>query len=171
MADDKVTLYKPLGAPFTVDRRLQFLEYLTSHEKLGGRVGLCAQAVGVSLSTVTEHRKKDPGFNEAVLEAQQLWAENFLLSSAIERAVNGVSRPIYGGKYKDVQVGEERIYSDHLMGMLLKAKIPEFRADTQVNVTQSMAGGVLVIPAAPTCATEWQQQFGELAKGETGRND
>lgn len=161
--------YVPTKQPFTRERKVQFLEYLTSHPDIGGRPALCAQAVGVSLSTVGSHRKNDPAFNEAVVEAQQFWAENYLLSAAIERAVVGVEKSIYGGKYKDQVVGTERVYSDSLLSMMLKAKLPEFKTESNVNVTQNMAGGVLVIPSAPASPTEWQQQFGELALGKGGQ--
>ena len=57
--------------PFTSDRKQQFLDLFRSHPDLKGCRGLCAEAVGVSITTVYDHLKRDPEFAEAFEDALQ----------------------------------------------------------------------------------------------------
>lgn len=164
---------KPM-VPFTAERKQRYLELFRSHPELGGRKYLCAEAVGVSGSTIDYHVKHDPEFAQALEDARQAWIDEHLFSAALKRARDGVDRPIVGGKFKDQIVATERVYSDSLMLAMLRAHRAEFRdkdaADKQAADKLGTVGngGVMIIPAAPSTIGDWQKQFGELAKGTHG---
>jgi len=160
---------KPM-VPFTSDRKEQYLELFRTHPELGGRKYLCAEAVGVSGSTIDYHVKNDPEFAQALEDARQAWIDENLFAPALKRARDGVDRPILGGKFKDQIVASERVYSDSLMLAMLRAHRAEFRDKDVADKLGTVGnGGVMIIPAAPSTIRDWQEQFGELAKGTHGR--
>lgn len=145
------------------------LRYLYELRK-SGLMSLSAELVGVSDQAILSARKKDPEFEEAVQQAKCRHTDEVLIKAAIERAVNGVQKPIMGGKFKDEIVAYERIYSDSLLSQLLKARSAEFREPgKESGAYDTSNGGVLIIPAAPATIDDWQEQFGAMAKGTTGR--
>ena len=160
---------KPM-VPFTATRKEQYLELFRSHPDLGGRRALCAEAVGVSLSTIDYHTRHDPEFAQALEDARQAWIDEHLFSAALKRARDGVERPIIGGQFKDEIITYERVYSDSLMAMMLRAHRAEFKdGKDAASMTASGTGGVLIVPGAPATINEWQNQFGDLARGTVGR--
>lgn len=145
------------------------LRYLYELRK-SGLMSLSAELVGVSDTAIADARKKDPEFEEAVQQAKCRHTDEVLIKAAIERAVNGVQKPIVGGKFKDEIIAYERIYSDGLLSQLLKARSAEFREPGKESGAYDTGnGGVLIIPAAPATIDDWQAQFGSMAKGTTGR--
>ena len=160
---------KPM-VPFTSDRKEQYLELFRTHHDLGGRKYLCAEAVGVSGSTIDYHVKNDPEFAQALDDARQAWIDEHLFSAALKRARDGVERPIIGGKFKDEIITYERVYSDSLMAMMLRAHRQEFKdGKDNAGLNASGTGGVLIVPGAPATINDWQNQFGDLARGTVGR--
>ena len=160
---------KPM-VPFTSDRKEQYLELFRTHPDLGGRKYLCAEAVGVSGSTIDYHVKNDPEFAQALEDARQAWIDEHLFSAALKRARDGVERPIIGGKFKDEIITYEKVYSDSMMLAMLRAHKPEFKDKDGSGMSQSgSGGGVLIVPGAPATINEWQNQFGDLARGTVGR--
>lgn len=159
---------------FTAARKEQYLDYFRNHEMLGGRKYMCAEAVGVSWSTVDYHVKYDPEFAQRLEEARQAWIDETILIPALDRAAKGVLKPIIGGKNKDVIVTYERVYSDSLMLAMLKAHRPEFREREQNRnggIGTSGGGGVMIVPMAPRNTDEWQELYGEKARGKSGQVD
>ncbi len=152
---------------FTEERKIQYLHHL----RQTGLVYRAAELVGIEPGTVSKHRKVDPEFDEACDVAKQMWVDEVLVAEAVRRATKGTSRPIVGGKFKDEIVAYEQVYSDSLMAMLLRANRGEFKdKDLAGGGAYSNAGaGVLIIPASPDGLTQWQEKFGELAKGTHGR--
>ena len=160
---------KPM-VPFTSDRKQQFLDLFRSHPELKGCRALCAEAVGVSITTLYDHLKRDPEFAEAFEDALQAFIDENMFAPALKRARDGVERPIIGGKFKDEIVTYERVYSDSLMAMMLRAHRAEFKdGKDAANMTASGTGGVLIVPGAPATINDWQNQFGDLARGTVGR--
>jgi hypothetical protein len=153
--------------PFTEERKLRYLYEL----RRTGKKWLSAEVCGVRIGTVNDHRKKDPEFNEACEEALQLWVDEQVVGALIQRGVHGVEEPIFGGKFKDELVGHKRVYSDAALLQLAKANRPaEFREGAKDTGAYDLSnGGVLIIPAAPATIDDWQEQFGAMAKGTTGR--
>lgn len=98
------------------------------------------RTVGVSLLFLNQWCKDDPLVKERVDEAVQVGAQG-LLSAAIQRGVHGVEKAVY---YKGRQIDTETVYSDSLLGLLLKAKGgSDFKADNpapqvQVNIANLM---------------------------------
>ena len=160
---------KPM-VPFTSDRKQQFLDLFRSHPDLKGCRGLCAEAVGVSITTLYDHLKRDPEFAEAFEDALQAFIDENMFAPALKRARDGVERPIIGGKFKDEIITYERVYSDSLMAMMLRAHRAEFKdGKDAASMTASGTGGVLIVPGAPATINDWQNQFGDLARGTVGR--
>lgn len=160
---------KPM-VPFTSDRKQQFLDLFRSHPDLKGCRGLCAEAVGVSITTLYDHLKRDPEFAEAFEDALQAFIDENMFAPALKRARDGVERPIIGGKFKDEIITYEKVYSDSLMAMMLRAHRAEFKdGKDAASMTASGTGGVLIVPGAPATINEWQNQFGDLARGTVGR--
>lgn len=156
--------------PFTLDRKREFLDFFRNHPDLGGRKNLCAEAVGVCVSTIERHVKQDPEFGEAFEEARQAWIDENLFTPALNRARDGVKKPIIGGKFKDEIITYVREYSDSLTLALLRAHRPEFRDSSKTaGLGSTGTGGVMIIPAAPLHMEEWQELYGEVAKGQTGK--
>lgn len=173
MANTPIEKYKrPKPAvPFTLERKQEFLDFFRNHPDLGGRKNLCAEAVGVSVSTVEYHVKQDPEFAEAFEEARQAWIDENLFTPALKRARDGVEKPIIGGKFKDEIITTVREYSDSLTLALLRAHRPEFRDNSgkAAGLGSTGTGGVMIVPAAPLNMEEWQDLYGEMAKGQTGK--
>jgi AcrR family transcriptional regulator len=156
--------------PFTSDRKQQFLDLFRSHPELKGCRALCAEAVGVSITTLYDHLKRDPEFAEAFEDALQAFIDENMFAPALKRARDGVERPIIGGKFKDEIITYERVYSDSLMAMMLRAHRAEFKdGKDAASMTASGTGGVLIVPGAPATIHDWQNQFGDLARGTVGR--
>lgn len=160
---------KPMVS-FTAERKLKFLELLRHDPDVGGRVTLCAEAVGISVRTVYDHTKRDPEFAERFDEARNGFIEQYAMAALLKRGIEGVDRPLIGGKFKDEIVAHERVYSDSLLLAYLRAYKTEFkeRADTTALVAGG-AAGVMIVPAAPNNIDHWQTSFGDLAKGTEGR--
>lgn len=167
--------YKQKKPPvnFTRARQQEFLDFFRHHPDLGGRKGLCAEAVGVSVDTVASHIKKDPVFAQAYEEAHQAWIDENLFTPALNRARDGVEKPIIGGRYKDEIICHIREYSDALTLALLRAHRPEFRDNQSATLAlgNSKGGGVMIVPAAPLNMDDWQKNYGEMAKGNTGKSE
>lgn len=167
---------KPM-VPFTSDRKQQFLDLFRSHPDLKGCRALCAEAVGISITTLYDHLRRDPEFAEAFEDALQAFIDENIFAPALKRARDGVERPILGGKFKEKIITYERVYSDAMMLAMLRAHKPEFMGrpqrrkdkDGSGRSRSGSGGGVLIVPVAPATINEWQNQFGDLARGTWGR--
>lgn len=113
--------------------------FLETLEASGGIVTTACQAAKIGRTTAYAYRKTDPEFAQAWEESVYAGSD-VLISEAYRRAVLGIPKPIYSkGEY----VGDELVYSDQLLIMLLKAARPEYRdrqsvdlaTQTDVNVT------------------------------------
>lgn len=99
----------------------------------GDLLGAC-RTVGVSLIFVRQWRKDDKEVNAQLAEAEQVGIQG-LESAAIRRAVDGVQEDVY---FKGLVVGEKTNYSDGLLQTLLKAKLPQYKADGESGVHVSV---------------------------------
>lgn len=156
---------------FTAERKERFLELMRHDPDLGGRVTLCAEAVGISVRTVYDHTARDPVFADRFDEARNGFIEQYAMAALLRRGIQGVDKPIIGGKFRDEVVAHERVYSDSLLLAYLRAYKTEFRdrGDSAGAISTSGSAGVLIVPTAPLNVEEWQAAFGDLAKGDTGR--
>lgn len=106
----------------------QFARCLEALKK-GLSTSKAIEAGGFSQKNFYDYMHEDPEWKAAVTEAREIGADVYE-DEAHRRAVTGVLRPIYqGGKL----VGHERIYSDRMLELKLKAKKPgEYREKVEV---------------------------------------
>lgn len=154
--------------PFTPERKAIYLAWVLEE----GTMYLGAREAGVTYQTIVNHRAKDPEFARQEQEAKEANTD-FLIKVARGRAVNGVSKPLLGGQFKDEIVCYEQVFSDGLMQTLLKSRRGEFGSQGSEGGSGGggsggRVGGVLIVPAAPHSITEWTALYGEKAKGTTG---
>lgn len=153
--------YRKPAVEFTMERRMRYLYELR-------KTGLhykSAQVAGVSATRVLKLRKEDPDFDAAVRMAKNLFVDEVLVKAAVTRAVDGVERPIIGGKDRDQVVATEQVYSDSLLALLLKSQRgDEFREPKAGDAGKyNQEGGVIIVPASPATPEEWEAQYGEMA--------
>lgn len=156
--DDRV--YKDRKAPvlFTRPIQAQFLALLS----VKGLAGKCAHAVGVSTDTTRRHRKSDPVFAEAYEEALEIYRDR-IRETVHNRAVEGWEEPVF---YQGELVATIRKFSDRLLELHAKARVPEYRDQVDVNV----GGGVLVV-GAQMAPDEWVKQFGGRVVAKAVENE
>ncbi len=95
-------------------------------------ITVAARNAKIDRTVVYEAREKDIEFAKAWDDALAQGAD-MLESEAFRRATKGVQRPIYQG---GVLVGHERMFSDTLTCLLLKAHKPaQFRERIDQNIT------------------------------------
>ncbi len=114
-------------------------KFLANYAKTG-IMKVAASSVGVVTSTVGRWRKDSEEFDLAVQEAFRAWLGS-MEEEAFSRA-KGKLVPVY---FQGVKVGTKPEYSDRLMELILKAKMPEVYGDKQ-TVDLNIAGGVLLLP-------------------------
>ncbi len=87
----------------------------------GFSVLVACERSGVKRATAYDLRRADAGFRAGWDEAVEEGTDR-IEDEALRRAIAGSERPIYqGGKH----VGSERVYSDRLIELLLKARRPK----------------------------------------------
>jgi hypothetical protein len=135
--------------PFTIPKQREYLEKLAET----GLKAHAARHVNVSREMVRYERKQNPAFEELEQEALTYFAEQ-LEAEAIRRAKDGVEKPVY---YKGHVVGHITEFSDRLMEVLLKGRIPETYGDQMKGGgDQFNVSGVLVINQRPS-VEDWEQ--------------
>lgn len=102
---------------WTQGRRTKFLIQLANT----GNVAEACRRVGLSTTNAYRLRQRDEAFSVAWNEALDD-ATFDLEAAAFERAIRGVPRPVVRG---DKVVTEYRLYSDSLLMMLLRARLPD----------------------------------------------
>jgi hypothetical protein len=122
-------------------------EELTSNY---GDMLMASQRCGVSMQFIKQWRKDDSKTDEIIREAEAMGAQG-LVSAAIQRGVHGVEEPVFN---RGVIVGHITKYSDSLLTTLLKAKVDDFKPNSEAqapNVTVNVAN---IMPRANTYE-EW----------------
>lgn len=130
-----------------------YLDDLERH----GMPAQAARTAGVTSRSVEKYAGDHPDFEQARLEAAELFADT-LEAEAIRRARDGTIKGVY---FKGDRVDEEIVYSDTLMMATLKAhrgarygdkKEVNFRGDLQIVLASTAA------PLAPGQSRELQAQ-------------
>lgn len=118
--------------PWTVRARTAFLEALGEL----GQVRAAARAAGISPQQAYRQRQKCPDFAREWNEAMDR-ALDTLEEVLLDRAMNGVEKPVYyGGK----SCGSVRQYSDALAMFLLRARRPETYGRAATGETPATSG-------------------------------
>ena len=149
-------VYTKLHIKFSGERKQLFIDKM---KETGSRAYAMA-CCGIAGSTVCEHLANDPDFKQAYEDAKEWHVENYIVKEAQRRAVEGVKKAVYGGRFKDEVVGEETVYSDSLMSLFLKSKAKEFKpAQPGADINEK---GVLVILGNTLTPEEWAKKYQAL---------
>ena len=151
---------KPGRIKFDDPAKAKFLAAFADH----GRKKDAADAAGVTLLTVTNHRKNDPDFAIAFDEASASYRDKFVKLAIGKLAFEGtpVNRcnPMTGEIYE-----EKREHATPLVVLELRRIDPSYRDKQDLNITGHT--GVLVVPGAMTPA-EWVKA--QAIKNEARKN-
>lgn len=119
---------------------------------------LAAKACGLKSWMVADEREVNEDFDREIHEILERDTDE-LVVEARRRAVEGVRKPIIGGRFKDEIVAHEMVYSDGLLQMLLKARRSEFRNGDGASI--AVQSGVVVVPGMAGGVEEWEKKFGK----------
>lgn len=139
---------------FDKNRQLIYLKKLAST----GNQSLACAYTPVSRKTIMIHKKANKWFREACDEALSLYSD-MVEAELLRRATKGIKRPVF---QKGSLVGHERVYSDSLLALAIKAKKVEYR--DKLNVDAHVTGGVLVVPQRAESKEEWVSRYGNLQR-------
>lgn len=135
-----------------------------------GRRQQAADAAGVTLGTVNRHREDDPEFEEAYQRALGKWADTVHILAL--KLMNGVKKPIIGGKDKDQIIAHEVVHATNLLAMEMKRTNPEYKERAELDINSNGKHEVLVTPAGMT-PEEWiaAEQAANAGKKEPGTEE
>lgn len=136
---------------FGAKRAKLFLHFLAET----GRVRNSAQLAGFKDADALYYRKKhDSNFAKAWDEALDRAGDKFE-DEATRRAVEGVDKDVY---YKGEVVGQERVYSDGLLGKLLDgAKRDKYQPKKDAQTTVNVQVGLAVVPMTNPGLEDWER--------------
>lgn len=142
---------------FDDDRKEVFL----NHFRQRNRLGEAAKAAGVTGATVRKHLENDPDFFEAFEEARLDYKDQFM-DHVQNLMLEGIREPIFGGQFKDEEVGQKVTYPTNLIAMEMRRVEPEYKE--RVEIDAKVQGGVLAVPAdAGMSVAEWAAKYGKPA--------
>lgn len=146
----------PADKNFAAKRAKLFLHFLAET----GRVRASAELAGFqTMDALYYRRKHDKAFAEAWALALDR-AGDVLEDEAMRRAVQGVDKDVY---YKGEVVGQERVYSDGLLGKLLDGAKPgkyQPKKDSPTNINVKV--GLAVVPMTAPSLEDWERQALEM---------
>lgn len=156
MADDLYTSTPQLhkrrpGQRMTTEERTQAQEKFLKSFSMTANVRAACMAAGIDRTLVyqwAEHSKEfSIRFNRASLDADDvIRAELFRRSiQGVEKHVVSMGKVVYGDDGKPLM---ERVYSDSLLSLLAKSRMPEFRDRQQLEVSGKNGGAIRYV-------TEW----------------
>jgi hypothetical protein len=146
---------------FSKKARALFLE----HFARTGRVQASADVACVHRITVWQTRKDDPEFAALYDDAAARYCD-ILEAEAHRRAVEGVEEPVF---HQGAECGYVRKYSDRLLELQLKGRLPERYRD-RVSADVKVEGGVLVV-GAPQSEADFEGAFGSLVSPRADVDD
>lgn len=149
----------------TNEKKGIFLEELAKH----GRIGHAAQAAGVTSRTVSCARFRDEVFDEACINALELYKDR-LIEHHQDLVFNGTKRISYD-RLGNV-IAEETIFPIRLIELELKKHDEGYRDKREVSM--NISGGVLVAPAEVKSIDDWESRFSredEIIDAVTVEND
>lgn len=118
-----------------------------------GRRQQAADAAGVCYQTVMVHRENDPEFEASFQAALGTWADT--IHKLAMKLMEGVKKPIVGGKDKDVIVAHELVHATNLLAMEMRRTNAEYKERSEIDLKHG--GSVLIAPAEMT-PEEWIKQ-------------
>jgi hypothetical protein len=125
-----------------------------------GRKMQAARCAGVSANCVLDHYNNDSEFAAAVEEALKDYADR--VQALAWKLMEGVKKPIVGGKFKDEIITHEIVHATNLLAMEMKKTNPEYKDRSEVDLNQK-GGGLIVVPAGVT-PEDFVREMAEVAK-------
>ncbi|HVJ14541.1 MAG TPA: hypothetical protein VM686_03835 [Polyangiaceae bacterium] len=138
---------------FDDEQKKIYLRELAEHSRKGD----AANAAGVCMNLVRSHIANDPEFEAAVAKALDRYRDK-IVAHHQRLTLEGYTKPILGGQFKDVVVAEEKIYPIQLLAMELR-KVDHAYRDKE-TASRPDIGGVLVAPAEASSAEDWAARYG-----------
>jgi hypothetical protein len=126
------------------EERKQAQEIFLQSFALTANVRAASMKAGISRNTVYEWQEKDEEFGFKFRQASED-ANDLIRGELFRRAVQGYDKPVVSmGKvvYQDDKPLMERVYSDSLLSLLAKARMPEFRDKQHLDVNANLSGSV-----------------------------
>lgn len=113
-------------------------EFLNYYITLG-TISAAAKKAKISRQTHYDWLKNDKRgeYKKAFAQAEKM-AADLLEEEAYRRAVLGDLRVVY---YKGENVGEQRVYSDQLLALLLKGRKPQYRENAEITTNVNIDMG------------------------------
>ena len=146
------------GSKFNLEAMAIFCEEYAKHNLMTK----AAAVAGVNPSTVRNHLKTNPMFEEKVAEAKAQYRDK-IVETVYERAVTGIEEPIVGGMGRDTIIGYKRVFSDRLLE--LEAKRVEHGYRDKGGVEINTGSGVLVVQAGNMDEASWEEKYGAMEAG------
>lgn len=113
-------------------------EFLNYYIQLG-TISAAAKKAKISRQTHYDWLKNDKrGEYKRAFEQADKMAADLLEEEAWRRGVTGDLRVIY---YKGENIGEQRVYSDQLLALLLKGKKPQYRENAEITTNVNIDMG------------------------------
>jgi hypothetical protein len=128
------------GQHLTKEERVAIQEKFLKTFANNANVRAACFVAGINRSQVYRWQETDEQFSFRFKQAEAD-ANDMLRAAAWKRGVEGVDKPVVS-MGKQVRVDGkplmERVYSDNLLSLLMKARMPEFRDKSQVDATVSI---------------------------------
>jgi hypothetical protein len=125
------------GQKLTKEERRVAQEKFLKSFSMTANVRAACMAAGISRNTVYAWQEQDEQFSFKFKQASED-ANDMIRAELFRRSVQGYEKPVVSmGKVvhdKDGKPLMERVYSDSLLALLAKARMPEFRDKPQINV-------------------------------------
>lgn len=143
----------------TVDLLEKYIERVKAH----GSLTRAAREVHITSRAIEQYANVDPTF--ADLQRDAVDAYNESVEKAVhDHAVEGIEEPVYQmGKL----VGTKKVYSERLLELLAKRRMPEYRDKQQPVVDVRIEGGVVVVPQPARSEAD----FAKFADSEVRRTE
>lgn len=140
------------GQKPTAEERKEIQQKFLASFRLNANVTLACMQAGIDRSQIYRWQEHDQNFSLEFKQAE-LAANDMLLAAAWQRGVKGTEKPVVSmGRQVFVKVKEsgkevekplmERVYSDSLLSLLMRARMPEFREKQTVDVNANVTGSV-----------------------------
>lgn len=133
------------GQRMTTEERKQAQEKFLKSFSMTANVRAACMAAGIDRSLVYQWAEHSEEFSIRFKQAS-LDADDLIRGELFRRAVQGVEKPVVSmGKVVYVEDEKnkpkplmERVYSDQLLSLLAKSRMPEFREKTQLDVNANV---------------------------------
>jgi hypothetical protein len=153
---DPSSMFYDSGRKLTAEKKVEYLQHLAEY----GRVGLAAHYVGVTDTTVGQHRQKDPLFNELCDVAYKCYQDS-VVGLITQQALMGITEYRWDKEGNILSV--RRTFETRLRELILK------HADSAYNETQkqevTVQGGTVFVPPPAENVSDWPRMVAAMADG------